>query len=100
MTEPAIRASDADRDHVAEQLRDHYTAGRLDANEYEDRVTAVYAARSWTDLRAQLVDLPTGKTAVDEPTTASVDTCLLICLLVACPPVGLIYLLVTRRAHR
>lgn len=99
MTEPAIRASDADRDHVAEQLAAHYAAGRLDTGEYEERLAAAYAARSWSELRSVLADLP-AETSADEPTTASVDPCLLICLLIACPPAGFIYWLIARRTAR
>jgi hypothetical protein len=56
--DPAVRASDHDRDAVVDQLRDHATAGRLDAAELEERVGAALSARTRGDLAAALRDLP------------------------------------------
>jgi hypothetical protein len=53
-----FRASDADRDQAAQQIREHYAAGRLTEDEMTDRVAAAYAARTDADLRALLADLP------------------------------------------
>jgi len=53
-----LRASDADRERVAEQLRDHYAAGRLDDDELSTRVDAVYASRTTAELDRLLTDLP------------------------------------------
>lgn len=57
-TDPSIRAGDADRERVAEQLREHYAQGRLDADELDERLTAVLSARTVGDLRALTADLP------------------------------------------
>jgi Domain of unknown function (DUF1707) len=58
-TDDTIRASDVDREVVVGALRDAYTAGRLTLDEFDERVTAAYAGRTWGDLRGLTVDLPT-----------------------------------------
>jgi hypothetical protein len=58
-TDDTIRASDADREVVVGALRDAYTAGRLTLDEFDERVTAAYAGKTWGDLRGLTVDLPT-----------------------------------------
>jgi Domain of unknown function (DUF1707) len=52
------RASDAERDQVARLLRDHWAVGRLTEEELDERLTAVYAARTWGELRVLTRDLP------------------------------------------
>lgn len=60
MTEdrPELRASDADRERVAEQLRDALTEGRLDMSEFEERLEAAYKARTYGELAPLTRDLP------------------------------------------
>ena len=53
-----MRASDADREAMAEILRRHYAAGRLDAQEFEERIDRCYAAKRLSDLDELLTDLP------------------------------------------
>lgn len=53
-----IRASDHDRDVVVTALRDAYTAGRLTLEEFDERMTAAYASKTWGDLRKLTEDLP------------------------------------------
>jgi hypothetical protein len=53
-----VRASDAERDSVAERLTLALTQGRLTVDEYEARVTAVYASRTRGELVALTRDLP------------------------------------------
>jgi len=53
-----IRVSDQQREHAAEQLRDHFAAGRLSEDELSERVQAAYSARTDEQLRAPLADLP------------------------------------------
>ncbi|HLI38079.1 MAG TPA: DUF1707 domain-containing protein [Streptosporangiaceae bacterium] len=55
-----IRASDRDRESAAEVLREAYAAGRLDLEEFDERASAAYAARTWGELRALTADLPAG----------------------------------------
>jgi hypothetical protein len=58
MSGEQMRASDADRERTAELLREHHAVGRLTAEEFEDRLEAVFAARTHGDLEALLADLP------------------------------------------
>jgi class 3 adenylate cyclase len=54
---PELRASDADREHVVELLREHYEAGRLSADELAARSEQAYGARTQSELSALTVDL-------------------------------------------
>jgi hypothetical protein len=56
--EPSLRASDADRERVAERLRHATAEGRLGSDELEERLEALYAARTYGELDALLVDIP------------------------------------------
>ncbi len=53
-----LRASDADREQVAERLRNATGEGRLLADELEERLGAVFAARTYGELDAVVADLP------------------------------------------
>jgi hypothetical protein len=53
-----LRVSDADRDQAAREIREHYAVGRLDEEELNERLEAVYAARTDADLAAIQADLP------------------------------------------
>ena len=53
-----LRASDADRERVAEALREAYAEGRLTVDEHSERVDAVYAAKTLGDLVPLTRDLP------------------------------------------
>jgi uncharacterized protein DUF1707/2TM domain-containing protein len=55
---PDIRASDAERERVAGQLRDHAAEGRLDVEELDDRLRRAYAARTRAELDTLTSDLP------------------------------------------
>jgi hypothetical protein len=55
---PGLRASDADRERVAEALRRHHLDGRLDTDELQERLGRCYAARTGAELAALLADLP------------------------------------------
>ncbi len=61
---PELRASDADREQVAEILRDALAEGRLDMEEFEERLDATYKARTYGDLAPITRDLPVGAVAV------------------------------------
>ncbi|MFE7123986.1 DUF1707 domain-containing protein [Streptomyces sp. NPDC057617] len=57
--EPAgIRASDADRDRIADILREALAEGRLDAEEHGERIDAVYRAKTLGELEPLVRDLP------------------------------------------
>jgi hypothetical protein len=62
-----VRASDADREAVVETLRVHAAAGRLDPEELEQRIEAVYAARLQSELPPLTADLPATRPAVAPP---------------------------------
>ncbi len=53
-----LRLSDAERDEAARLLGEHYAAGRLTAQEHDERTEAAYAARTRADLPPLFVDLP------------------------------------------
>jgi hypothetical protein len=55
---PALRASDADRDRVVDQLSLHFQAGRLTSDEFDERSTQALQARTLGDLDGLLTDLP------------------------------------------
>jgi Domain of unknown function (DUF1707) len=54
----SLRASDADRDRVAERLRNAAAEGRLLAHELEHRVATALRARTYGELDAIVADLP------------------------------------------
>jgi uncharacterized protein DUF1707/cell wall-active antibiotic response 4TMS protein YvqF len=58
---PAVRASDADRDRIADILREALAEGRLDAEEHAERVEAVYRAKTIGELEPLIRDLPAGQ---------------------------------------
>lgn len=53
-----LRASDADREQVADRLRHATAEGRLSPDELEERLEAVFAARTYGELDEIVVDLP------------------------------------------
>ncbi|WP_328467491.1 DUF1707 domain-containing protein [Actinoplanes sp. NBC_00393] len=55
-----LRASDAEREHVADILRANMTEGRLDLAEGEERLATAYAARFRDELHPLTADLPDG----------------------------------------
>jgi hypothetical protein len=58
-TDPSLmRASDHDRDRTANVLREHHAVGRLDADEFNERLDKVFAAKTIGDLEALTADLP------------------------------------------
>ncbi len=59
MPDPSdLRVSDQQRERAAQDIREHFAAGRLDDEELSDRVQAVYSARTEQELRKVLDDLP------------------------------------------
>jgi len=53
-----IRASDQDRDRIANVLREHHAVGRLDADEFSERLDKVFSAKTMGELEALTADLP------------------------------------------
>jgi hypothetical protein len=55
---PDLRVSDADRDAVIAELAGHLQEGRLDSEEFGQRLEAAASARTRGDLDTLLADLP------------------------------------------
>lgn len=58
MTDPALRASDFDRERVVAALQQHTAAGRLSLDEFAERAGRAYASATLADLAAVTRDLP------------------------------------------
>ncbi|MBT2438887.1 DUF1707 and DUF2154 domain-containing protein [Streptomyces sp. ISL-36] len=66
----SLRASDADRDRIADILRDALAEGRLDPEEHSERIDAVYRAKTVGELEPIVRDLPAGARPRQEPGSA------------------------------
>jgi hypothetical protein len=53
-----MRAGDADRQGVVDRLKKALDEGRLDLDEYDERLQKAYAAKTYGDLDGLLDDLP------------------------------------------
>jgi Domain of unknown function (DUF1707)/TM2 domain len=53
-----IRIGNAEGEQAVRALGDHFAQGRLEPHEFEERMTAAYAARTAPDLDALFADLP------------------------------------------
>ncbi|MEU6327518.1 DUF1707 domain-containing protein [Streptomyces sp. NPDC047049] len=67
VAEGDIRASDADRDRVAEILREALAEGRLDPQEHAERIDTVYRAKTMGELEPVIRDLPTAGAGRAQP---------------------------------
>lgn len=67
---PDLRASDADREAVADILRAQCAAGRLDVSELEERLSAALAARTLGELDRLLADFPVRRSGPRVPARA------------------------------
>jgi hypothetical protein len=52
------RIGDAEREGATTRLNDHFAAGRLDHEEYAERLDAIWSARTRADLDQLFWDLP------------------------------------------
>ncbi|MCP2336401.1 DUF1707 SHOCT-like domain-containing protein [Actinomadura rupiterrae] len=68
---PEMRASDADRDRVASILRDAAGEGRLTLDEVDERLDAVYKAKTYAELEPLTRDLPAAGDAPSGPAPAA-----------------------------
>jgi len=55
---PNLRASDADREATADRLRQHHTDGRIDQDEFQERLDRCFAAKTVGELAELTRDLP------------------------------------------
>jgi len=62
-----LRAADLDRERVVDRLRRAQAEGRIDLFEFDERVAAAYAARTYAELTPLTADLP-------EPTSRVIGT--------------------------
>jgi len=53
-----MRVSDAERNEIGEQLSKHYSDGRLDATEFQERLDRAMSSKTRADLSGLLDDLP------------------------------------------
>ncbi len=58
MSEPALRASDAERERTVELLRRHSVDGRLTLEEFAERIGLAYEAKTRDELDELTRDLP------------------------------------------
>ena len=56
-----LRASTADRERAVDVLKSGFAEGRLTKDEYDERVSQAYAARTYADLAMVTADLPGGQ---------------------------------------
>jgi Domain of unknown function (DUF1707) len=66
-----MRASDRDRQHVVDRLRGAVGDGRLQMDEYMQRMELAYSAVTYADLAPLYADLP-APGSIPEPETAAV----------------------------
>jgi uncharacterized protein DUF1707 len=110
---PAVRVGDREREDAVASLSRHATAGRLSADELEERVEVAYRARTAGELDVLFADLPADAGAVGRPRSrvgASVVTPAIVLLTIATaasfalghplPPLWLIAWFLWRRAAR
>ncbi|MER5763499.1 DUF1707 domain-containing protein [Streptomyces sp. NPDC002082] len=83
-----LRASDADRDRIAQILADAVAEGRLTAEEHSDRLDSLYAVKTVGELDVLVRDLPAPGAgtrqealyrAVGAPAGAPVETVVAVC---------------------
>ena len=65
----SLRLSDADRDRAVAELSEHFQAGRIAADELDDRVGRALQARTAADLAPLFADLPGKRPAATGPGT-------------------------------
>jgi hypothetical protein len=65
-----MRASSADRERAVDVLKAAFAEGRLDQDEYADRVGRVYSSRTYADLASLTADLPVGPLGAIAPASA------------------------------
>jgi hypothetical protein len=88
--DPALRASDDDRRRVVDALERHTAAGRLNLDEYTERVSRVWAAATHGDLAEVTRDLPPA-----EPVAAIASRQLLVAFALALVTLAVLALILT-----
>lgn len=70
----AMRAADADRERVIEQLHRGHAEGRLTLHEFDERTARAWAARTYGELDGITADLPATRAAPPELDTRPAPT--------------------------
>jgi len=65
-----LRASHADREQVIGTLKAAFVQGRLDKDEFDQRVGQTFASRTYAELAAVTADIPAGLTTAQPPAPA------------------------------
>ncbi|MFF1412313.1 DUF1707 domain-containing protein [Streptomyces sp. NPDC058289] len=83
---PGLRASDADRDRIAQILADAVAEGRLTAEEHSERLDSLYAVKTVGELDVLVRDLPAPGAGTRQevayagaPAGAPVETVVAVC---------------------
>jgi hypothetical protein len=71
--QPRLRASDADRERTVERLRRHHADGRLDLDEFSERMERAYEAKTLAELDELMSDLPAEATRPAPPASQTAD---------------------------
>ncbi len=66
-----LRASDADRERIADRLRQAATEGRILPDELDERLGAALSARTYAELDALVADLPSDRVTRRRPPSAA-----------------------------
>ena len=69
---PEPRIGDADREAAVTTLGEHYAAGRLNKDEFDERADRAWTARTASDLWPLFADLPRPQAARPAPVTRPV----------------------------
>lgn len=68
---PELRIGDAEREQASAALAEHFAQGRLDDEEYAERLDAAWSARTRSDLAQLFWDLPATTPPRHHPPPAS-----------------------------
>ena len=69
-----LRIGDREREAAVDALGEHYAAGRLSKDEYDERAETAWSARTQRDLTAPFADLPGPQPSGAEPPRAPSST--------------------------
>jgi DUF1707 SHOCT-like domain len=61
-----MRAAQADRERVIETLKAAFAQGRLDTDEFDDRVGRAFESRTYAELAALTADIPASQTSAGQ----------------------------------
>ncbi len=70
-SDPRTRIADSDRERAMSDLAGHYADGRLDHEEYDERLDAIWTARTRADLAVIFSDLPRPQVTYPSPSARS-----------------------------